>query len=108
MSEQETEVPELREEVARLTAMIEALVAAHNQSSSSNSTQAQNTTTVSLPQISMPASCPYGMPPNFTPEGYHAASSIPIPIMTIPNPVVHTTPPDGEPIYHAHSEGPNL
>ena len=28
--------------------------------------------------------------------------------MTIPNPVVHTMPPDGEPIYHAHSEGPNL
>lgn len=30
MSEQETETPELREEVARLTTMIEALVAAQN------------------------------------------------------------------------------
>lgn len=108
ISEQETEAPELREEVARFTTMIEALVAAQNQSSSSNSTQAQNTTTVSIPQISMPVSCPYGMPPNFTPEGYYPISSVAIPIMTIPNPVVHTTPLDGEPNYHAHSEGPNL
>lgn len=56
----------------------------------------------------MPVSCPYGMPPNFTPEGYHPVSLAAIPIMTIPNPIVHTMPLDREPVYHAHSEGPNL
>lgn len=111
MSEHGTETLELREEIARLTAMIEALMAAQNQPSSSNSTQAQNTTPTSAPQTNIPTIFPYGLPPNFTPEGYYPpppVTSVAISILTIPNLVVHTITFNEEPVYLAPSEGLNL
>ena len=67
--------------------------------------------TINVPQYSMPASFPWGMPPSFVPEGYQPPppfSEVPIPVipavqpmMSTPPPVVHTVPFAEEQLYHA-------
>ncbi|XP_050897789.1 uncharacterized protein LOC127104657 [Lathyrus oleraceus] len=106
----------------RLTAYVEALVAAQNQSSPTLSIKAQNTVIskivialtyvvqVSSPQYQMPNGYPWGMPLNFTPEGCQPGAQpttfVPTPIMFVPALVVHTVPHINEPIFHAEaSEG---
>lgn len=58
---------------------------------------------VSAPQHHMPSGFPWGMPPNFVPEGYQPAIEVPMdqPVMSVPPPVVHDVPYVKEPVFHA-------
>ncbi|KAI5396217.1 hypothetical protein KIW84_062430 [Lathyrus oleraceus] len=60
----------------------------------------------------MPAGFPWGMPPNFVPEGFaHTFASMPAssPVMSVPPPIVHTLPRVEDTIYHSEpSEGPDV
>ena len=60
----------------------------------------------------MPTGFPWGMPPNFMPEGpVPTFASLPAssPVLAVPPPVVHTTPRVDDTIYHSEpSEGPDV
>ncbi|KAI5391009.1 hypothetical protein KIW84_076031 [Lathyrus oleraceus] len=60
----------------------------------------------------MPAGFPWGMPPNFVPEGFALTfASMPTssPVMSVSPPVVHTLPRVKDIIYHSESfEGPDV
>ncbi|KAI5425980.1 hypothetical protein KIW84_031705 [Lathyrus oleraceus] len=60
----------------------------------------------------MPAGFPWGMPPNFVPEGFAPTLAfIPAssPVMYVPPPVLHTLPRVEDTIYHSEpSEGPDV
>ncbi|KAI5412501.1 hypothetical protein KIW84_057247 [Lathyrus oleraceus] len=60
----------------------------------------------------MPAGFPWGMPPNFMPEGFaptFASMLTSSPIMFVPPPVVHTLPRVEDTIYHSEtSEGSDV
>ena len=60
----------------------------------------------------MHAGFPWGMPPNFIPEGFTPAfASMPASslVMSVPPPVVHTLPRVEDTIYHSEpSEGPKV
>ncbi|XP_050909093.1 uncharacterized protein LOC127122859 [Lathyrus oleraceus] len=56
---------------------------------------------ISVPQHHMPPSFPWGMPPNFVPEGYQPEVPVAQPVMSVPPTVVHIVPYVKEPIFHA-------
>ena len=60
----------------------------------------------------MPSGFPWGMPPNFMPEGFAPTfASMPTSssVMSVPSPVVHTLPRVEDTIYHSESfEGPDV
>ncbi|XP_050876209.1 uncharacterized protein LOC127079898 [Lathyrus oleraceus] len=64
---------------------------------------------LSDPHYHLPSDFPWGMPLNYMPEGYHPhATKAPVvtTVMSVPHPVVHTTPYNEEHIFHiAPSEG---
>ncbi|XP_050876219.1 uncharacterized protein LOC127079911 [Lathyrus oleraceus] len=123
MSQLEQENKELREEVItlkdsleRLTDMMETLVAAQNQSSNNSQDPLQRTTiskNVSTPipvapvndqQYHMLPVFPWGIPHGYMPTRYrpqNADSLVLIVVMSVPPPMVHTTPYNEEKIYHA-------
>ncbi|KAI5442500.1 hypothetical protein KIW84_011523 [Lathyrus oleraceus] len=123
MDHLEQENRELKEEVARLTALMESFLAAQSQSSPTPSTPPQRTViseivTSTVPaatahfEPSMPARFPWEMPPNFVPEGFAPTlASLPAssPVLSVPPPVVHTLPRVEDTIYHSEpSEGPDV
>ena len=123
MDHLEQENRKLKEEVARLTALMESFLAAQSQSSPTPSTPPQRTViseivTSIVPAAtahfasSMPVGFPWGMPPNFVPEGFAPTlASLPAssPVLSVPPPVVHTLPRVEETIYHSEpSEGPDV
>ena len=124
MDHLEQENRELKEEVARLTALMESLMAAQSQSSPTPSTPPQRTViseivSSTVPAASahfvptaMPTGFPWGMPPNFMPEGpVPTFASLPAssPVLAVPPPVVHTLPRVDDTIYHSEpSEGPDV
>ncbi|KAI5409944.1 hypothetical protein KIW84_055415 [Lathyrus oleraceus] len=81
MDHLEQENHELKEEVARLSALMETFLAAQSQSSPTPSTPPQRTvlseivssivpaTSAHFAPTAMPSGFPWGMPPNFMPEG---------------------------------------
>ena len=97
---------ELKDEIARLTAMMESVLAAQSQSSLTPATPPPPqrivisevvTSTVSATQfaLAMPVGFSWGMPPKFMPEGFaptFASMLASSPIMSVPPPVVHTLP----------------
>ncbi|KAI5437691.1 hypothetical protein KIW84_023708 [Lathyrus oleraceus] len=115
---------ELKEEVARLTALMESFMAAQSQSTPTPSTPPQRTViseiaSSTVPAASahfgpttMPAGFPWGMPANFVPEGLaptFASLSASSPVLAIPPPIVHTMSRVDDTIYHSEpSEGPNV
>src|SRR4051812_9854099 len=126
MEDFEQENEELREEITtlngtveRLNSMVEALVVAHNRQPPEEPQRIVVSEIVStpIPQYTMPPDRPWGMPYNFTPEGYiPPASEVPrattmgftqqnaeIPrsaVMASPRPIMHTFPPSGGQVYH--------
>jgi hypothetical protein len=124
MDHLEQENRELKEEVARLTALMESFLAAQSQSSPTPSTPPQRTVisevaSSTVPAASahfapsaMPAGFPWGMPVNFVPEGLAPTfASLPAssPVLAVPPPVVHTLPRVDDTIYHSEpSEGPDV
>ena len=124
MDHLEQENRELKEEVARLTALMESFVAAQSQSSPTPSTPPQRkviseVVSSTVPAASayfapttMPTGFPWGMPPNFMPEGLvptFASMPASSPILDAPPPVVHTMPRVDDTIYYfGPSEGPDV
>ncbi|KAI5434921.1 hypothetical protein KIW84_021662 [Lathyrus oleraceus] len=124
MDHLEQENRELKEEVARLSALMESFLAAQSQSSSTPLTPAQRTViseivSSTVPAASahfaptaMPTGFPWGMPPNFMPEGpasTFASMTASSPVLAVPPPVVHTLPRVDDTIYHSEpSEGPDV
>ncbi|XP_050894214.1 uncharacterized protein LOC127100949 isoform X1 [Lathyrus oleraceus] len=125
MEHLEQENKELKDEISRLTALMEYVIVAQNQPSPPPTTSSPQRTVISkitstlVPVVAssqsmptMPAGFSWGMPPNFVPEGdaptfaYMRASSL---IMSTPPPVVHILPRVEETIYHSDSsEGPDV
>ncbi|KAI5446420.1 hypothetical protein KIW84_014304 [Lathyrus oleraceus] len=124
MDQLEQENRELRDEVARLGALMEQLLAAQNQPALPPATPVQRTVisevaTSAVPAASvpympnaMPAGFPWGMPPGFMPDipaptfAHMPASS---PVLTAVPPIVHAMPRAEDPIYHSEpSEGPDV
>ncbi|KAI5440709.1 hypothetical protein KIW84_010255 [Lathyrus oleraceus] len=115
---------DLKEEIARLTAMMESVLAAQPQSFPMLATPPPQRTVISEVAIStvrataahfahvMPAEFPWGMPLNFVPEGFaptFASMSATSPTMSVPPPIVHTLPRVEDTIYHSEpSEGPDV
>jgi hypothetical protein len=62
--------------------------------------------------LNLPAGFPWGMSPNFVPEGFaptFASMSASSPVMSVPPPVVHTLPRVEDTIYHSEpSEGSDV
>ena len=58
----------------------------------------------------MPQGYPWGMPYNFTPEGYQPAVEVPFaqPMMTIPQPVTHVLPQEDQVYHTAASDVPDV
>ncbi|KAI5410017.1 hypothetical protein KIW84_055479 [Lathyrus oleraceus] len=124
MDHLEQENKELKEEVARLTALMESFLAAQSQSSPTPSTPPQRTvisevasSTVSAASANfapstMPAGFPWGMPANFVPDDLTPTfASLPESslVLAVPPPVVHTLPRVDDTIYHSEpSEGPDV
>ena len=122
MEQLEQENRELKEEVARLGALMEQLLAAQNQPAPTPATPAQRTVisevaTSTVPVSThapnaMPPGFPWGMPPGFMPDipaptfaQMPASSSVPI----AAPPVVHTMPRVDDIIYHSEpSEGADV
>ncbi|XP_050878584.1 uncharacterized protein LOC127082391 [Lathyrus oleraceus] len=110
------EVITLKDSLERLTAMMDTLVAAQNQSSNNSQDPLQRTTiseNVSTPipmvavndqQYQMPPGFPWGMPHSYMPTGYRP-QNVEAPVVTVvmfvPPIVVHTTPYNEETIFHA-------
>ncbi|KAI5408703.1 hypothetical protein KIW84_054513 [Lathyrus oleraceus] len=123
MEHLEQENRELKNDIAWLSSMMEFVLTAQNQSSPTPATHPQWTVisevaTSAIPVAAtqsgptMPAGFPWGMPPNFMPEGFAPTfASMPVssPIMFMPPPIVHTLPRVEDTIYHSESsEGPNV
>ncbi|KAI5420381.1 hypothetical protein KIW84_044244 [Lathyrus oleraceus] len=124
MDHLEQENRELKEEVARLTALMESLMAAQSQSSPTPLTPPQRTVISEIVSstvlaasahfvpTAMPTGFPWGMPPNFMPEGpVPTFASLPAssPVLAVPPPIVHTLPRVDDTIYHSEpSEGPDV
>ncbi|XP_050897015.1 uncharacterized protein LOC127103815 [Lathyrus oleraceus] len=93
---------------------MEALVASQNQPPPPPQTPLQRTVIfeiaskpismapVNSPQHHMPTSFPWGMPPNFVPEGYQPDIEVPMaqPMMSVPPLVVHVVPYIEETVFH--------
>ncbi|KAI5438067.1 hypothetical protein KIW84_023980 [Lathyrus oleraceus] len=96
MEHLEQENNEMKDEIARLTTMMESVLAPQNHQSGP----------------SMSIEFLWGMPPKFMPEGFTPtfnSMSASSPIMSMPPPVVHTLPCVEYTIYHSEpSEGPNV
>ncbi|KAI5402070.1 hypothetical protein KIW84_066515 [Lathyrus oleraceus] len=98
MDHLEQENRELKDEVARLTALMEQFLAAQNQPSPMPATPPQRTVIFEVASSTVPAATPTfaSMP----------ASS---PVIAMPPPVVHTMPRVDDTIYHSEpSEGPDV
>jgi len=124
MDQLEQENRELKEEVARLSALMEQFLSAQNQPSQSPATPPQRevisevvSSTVPAANThfaptAMPVEFPRGMPRNFMPEGpapTFASMSASSPVLAVPPPVMHTLPRVDDTIYHSEpSEGPNF
>ncbi|KAI5444883.1 hypothetical protein KIW84_013237 [Lathyrus oleraceus] len=98
MDHSEQENRELKEEVARLTALMESFLAAQSQSSPTPSTPPQRTVISEVVTSIVPAATA------------HFAPSMPAgPVMSVPPPVMHTLPRVEDTIYHSEpSEGPDV
>ncbi|KAI5432238.1 hypothetical protein KIW84_036109 [Lathyrus oleraceus] len=116
MDHLEQENRELKEEVARLSALMESFLVAQSQSSPTPSTPPQRTviseivsstvpaTSAHFVPTAMPAGFPWGMPSNFMPEGpapTFASMPASSPVLAVPPPVVHTVPRVDDTIYHS-------
>ncbi|KAI5416877.1 hypothetical protein KIW84_041759 [Lathyrus oleraceus] len=116
---------ELKDEITKLTVLMESVIAAQNQPSPSPTTPPPYRTVISeiisstvlvaaasQPIPAMPAGFPWGMPPNFMPEWYAPTFvSLPIssPVMFVPPPTIHTLTRVEETICHSKpSEGPDV
>lgn len=124
MDHMEQENRELKEEVTRLTSLMESLIAAQSQATPTPATPRQRTVisevvsmlvhVIHVSQLAqdMSAGFPWGMPSNFMPEGYApTAAPMPVsrPVMSTPSPIVHVLPRVEETIYHSESfEGPDV
>ncbi|CAL5197280.1 unnamed protein product [Lathyrus oleraceus] len=124
MEHLEQENRDLKEEIARLIAMMESVLAAQSRSSPTPATPPPHRTIISEVATStvlataahfapnMPPEFPWGMPSNFVPEGFAPTfASMPTysPVMPVPPPVVHTLPRVEDTIYHSEpSEGSNV
>ncbi|KAI5405134.1 hypothetical protein KIW84_052060, partial [Lathyrus oleraceus] len=123
MEHLEQENRDFKEEIARLTAMMESVLAAQSQASPNPTTPpARNVisevVTYTMPAATahfapnLPAGFPWGMPPNFVSEGFAPTfASMPTssPVMSVPPPIVHTLPRVEDTIYHSEpSEGPDV
>ena len=124
MEQLEQENQSLRDEVARLGALMEQLLAAQNQPAQPPATPVQRTVVseIVVPSVpaasahfashAMPAGFPWGMPPGFMPDipsptFAHMPASSPVPVAAPP--VVHTMPRVDDTIYHSEpSEGPDV
>ena len=120
MEQLEQENQSLRDEVARLGALMEQLLAAQNQPAPQPATPVQRTVISEVATSAVPVSAqqpnamppgfPWGMPPGFMPDlpaptfvQMPASSPVPVPAP----PVVHTMPRVDDTIYHSEpSEGP--
>ncbi|KAI5443957.1 hypothetical protein KIW84_012548 [Lathyrus oleraceus] len=124
MDQLEQENRELKEEDARLSALMEQFLAAQNQPSPPPATPPQRTVISEVASSTMPAASahfvpnamppgfPWGMPPSFMPDlpaPTFASMSASSPVLAMPPPVVHTIPRVDDTIYHSEpSEGPNV
>ncbi|KAI5400278.1 hypothetical protein KIW84_065262 [Lathyrus oleraceus] len=119
----EQENKELKDEIARLISMMESVLVAQSQYSPTPITPparivTSEVTTSTMPTATthfapnIPSGFPWGIPPNFVPEGFAPTfASMPAsnPIMSVPPPVVHTLPRVEDTIYHSEpSEGPDV
>ncbi|KAI5410512.1 hypothetical protein KIW84_055862 [Lathyrus oleraceus] len=124
MEHLEQENRALKDEIARLTTMMESVLAAQSEFSPTSATPPPQRTVISevatstIPATAahlapnMHAGFPWGMPPNFVPEGFAPtfasmlASSL---VMYMPPLVMHTLPRMEDTIYHFEpSEGPDV
>ncbi|KAI5420485.1 hypothetical protein KIW84_044328 [Lathyrus oleraceus] len=123
MDHLEQENRELKEEVARLSALMESFLAAQNQSSPTPSTPPQRTVVSEIVSSAVPAASayfatamptgfPWGMPPSFMPDipaPTFASMPASTPVLDVPPPVVHTVPRVDDTIYHSESsESPDV
>jgi hypothetical protein len=123
MEHLEQENRELKEEIARLTTMMESVLAAQSQASPTPATPPARTVisevvTSIVPAatahfaLNLPAGFPWGIPPNFVPEGFAPTfTSIPAssPVMFVPPTIVHILPRVEDIIYHSEPfEGPDI
>ncbi|KAI5438405.1 hypothetical protein KIW84_024232 [Lathyrus oleraceus] len=124
MDNLEQENRELKEEFARLSALMESFLAAQSQSSPTPSTPPQRTVISEIVSSTVPAASahfvpttmlagiPWGMPPNFMLEGpapTFASMPTSSPVLAVPPPVVHTMPRVDDTIYHSEPfEGPDV
>lgn len=120
----EQENRELKEELARLTALMESFIAAQNQPAPTLTTLQQRTAISEFvsPPVSvnptsqlaqaMPTGFSWGGPPNCMPEAYApiiSSMQTSRPIMSTPPPMVHVMPRVDETIYHSEpSQGPGV
>ncbi|KAI5439280.1 hypothetical protein KIW84_024886 [Lathyrus oleraceus] len=115
MDHLEQENRELKEEVARLSALMESFLAAQNQPSPTPATPPQRTViseivSSTVPAASahfvpttMPSGFPWGMPPGFMPDipaPKFASMPASSPVLVVPPPVVHTVPRVDDAICH--------
>ncbi|XP_050915755.1 uncharacterized protein LOC127130836 [Lathyrus oleraceus] len=124
MDHLEQDKHELKEDVARLTTLMESLIVAQSQAPPTPATPQQwiviseiISTPVSVVPINHPthfmlAGFSWGIPTNYVPEGY-APTIAPIPksrpVMSTPSPVLHVMPRVDETTYHSEpSEGPDM
>ncbi|KAI5383322.1 hypothetical protein KIW84_070650 [Lathyrus oleraceus] len=127
MDQLEQENRDLKEEVARLSALMEQFFAAQNQPSQPSlppATPPQRTVTSEVASSTVPAASahfmpnampvgfPWGMPPGFMPDipaPTFASMPASSPVLAMPPPVVHTIPRVDDTIYHSEpSEGPDV
>jgi hypothetical protein len=124
MEHLEQENREMKDEIARLTAMMEFVLAAQNQPSPTPATPPQRTVIFEVVSSTVPAASahfvptamssefPWGMPPGFMPNiPAPTFSSMPAssPVLAMPPPVVRTVPRVDDTIYHSEpSEGPDV
>ncbi|KAI5427739.1 hypothetical protein KIW84_032955 [Lathyrus oleraceus] len=124
MEHLEQENRDLKDEISCLTSMMETVLAAHIQSSPTPATPPpQRTVSFEVSASTIPATAahfaptmlagfPWGMSPNFVPEGFaptFASMSASSPVMPVPPPIVHTLPRVKDTIYHSDpSEGSDV